>query len=205
MKLWASLTEQEKATLRYLETQDQLAKLLNTVGEGATSNLQAFTSLQAAASNLAAAIGEKLLPVAAAAASVLTDMTQAAQGTLDVLSDLASFDPSKILAALEEIRQHGGVMGAGRNRAQVQREAAEAAAETKKAQETAEATADAAAKAADIKEKARARQEVENRKNAAEEIADVEIKDDMVKRLRAGQPSIEASDMTKFQPSWKKR
>ena len=27
--------------------------------------------------------------------------------------------------------------------------------------------------------------------------------DQMVKRLREGRPSIEASDMTKFRPSWK--
>ena len=27
--------------------------------------------------------------------------------------------------------------------------------------------------------------------------------DQMVKRLRDGKPSVEASDMTKFQPSWK--
>jgi hypothetical protein len=169
-ELWEHLTDAEKAQLRLIEATRQLAERQGAAEERAAGLMGNFDRLNKAADELGAALGERLLPPAAAVAGALALMANNAIDALRAFDNLANMDLARLnqLAAILAliINPVGGVSAlissGAAGSASANAAAAGEAAALKAAADKAEADAKAAKTAADIAAKAAARKALDD-------------------------------------------
>jgi hypothetical protein len=186
-KLWNTLTEEEKATLRLFELQKQLAGAHDAAAERAKGPLGAFDRLTKVSDELGAELGTRLMPAVAAVADVLATMGTGALEALDALNDLSNFDTDRLLEIASLLFNPAGVVAAKWTGAQMpwQREgsagaARDAARKAKEDQERITAQEETARRVAQIKRNAEERAALEQREKDAKK--QVEINQDRIDR-----------------------
>lgn len=110
--LFEKLTDSEKAQLRLAEATRQLGERQGAANERTQTALGAFDRLDAATTDLAASIGQRLLPVAAQIANVLSTMAEGALAAMNALGDLSKVDAGALANIASALFNPVGVVAA---------------------------------------------------------------------------------------------
>jgi len=174
--LFEKLTDSEKAQLRLAEATRQLGERQGAATERTQSALGAFDRLDAATTDLAANLGQRLLPAAAAIANVLSTMAEGALGALNALSDLSKVDAGALANIASALFNPVGVVTAIASGANPFLPSATGQGGPMLGPTPGEvATAQNAESVAAIKRKAQRRAELEAQAKAADDRAEAEI------------------------------
>jgi hypothetical protein len=117
-ELFEKLTDSEKAQLRLAEATRQLGDRQGAANERTQTALGAFDRLDAATTDLGANLGQRLLPVVAQIANVLSTMAEASLAALNAMNDLSRLDAGALANIASGLLNPAGVVAtiaAGQN------------------------------------------------------------------------------------------